>query len=243
MTAKTPAAAQKIAQGEASNMTRSYDPHTSSGSPLPGSLLAMIGALEVDAVRELELVLEARLAAPVETGGERREAELGFLASLLGLPEAMDPGSPRTTPRQSWYDEHRPSDAPSGRRLCRRYGSWAKACRAAEGLSHPGSGARPWAHARTGKRAAPRYTRDEVVRAVITCAAALGRMPSSHAYYTWAAERRRRAKETGAVARYPSQLTVEHHVGHWAEVTRAVEELLGGPSGGRARGGEGAVGG
>lgn len=104
--------------------------------------------------------------------------------------------------------------------------SWTKACRAAAGLLDPDSTAKPWAHGRTGKRAAPRYTRDEVVRAVIACAAAIGRMPSSHAYYTWAAEQRRRAKKTDAVARYPSQRTVEHHFGYWAQVAGAVEEAL-----------------
>lgn len=83
----------------------------------------MIGALEVDAVRELELVLAVRLAVPVEAPTARRESELGFLASILGVPEAMDLRSPRRTPRQSWYDENRPAGAPSGRRLCSNYGA------------------------------------------------------------------------------------------------------------------------
>jgi hypothetical protein len=186
----------------------------------------MVDALEIDAVRELELVLGARLAVPPPAPAERHETELGFLASILALPEAMDPTSPRSTPRQSWYDEHRPPGSPSGRRLCKVYKSWTKACRAAGGHVDPASGAKSWTHGRSGKRAAPRYTRKEVVRAVIACAAAIGRMPSSHAYYMWAAEQRRRAKKTGAAARYPAQRTVEHHVGGWAEVRRAVEEAL-----------------
>jgi hypothetical protein len=60
----------------------------------------------------------------------------------------------------------------------------------------------------------------------MACAAAIGRMPSSHAYYTWAAEQRRRAKKTGAAARYPAQRTVEHHIGYWGDVRNAVEEAL-----------------
>jgi hypothetical protein len=191
-----------------------------------GPLLAMVDALEIDAVRELELVLGARLSVPPPAPGERHESELGFLASILQLPEAMDPTSPRSTPRQSWYDEHRPPGSPSGRRLCKLYGSWTKACRAAGGHVESTSDAKPWVHGRTGKRAAPRYTRDEVVSAVIACAAAIGRMPSSHAYYTWSAEQRRRAKKTGKVARYPAQRTVEHHIGYWGDVRNAVEEAL-----------------
>jgi len=38
------------------------------------------------------------------------------------------------------------------------------------------------------------YERDEIVRAVLKCAVAIGRMPSSNAYYEWAARERRRAK-------------------------------------------------
>jgi hypothetical protein len=188
-------------------------------------MLAMIDALERDTIDELVIVLGARLA-PGKTPVERRGHQLDFLASVLDLPEAMDPRSPRKTPRQSWYDKNRPAGAPSGRRLCSQYGSWTKACTAAAGHLDPASGAKPWTHGRTGKRAAPRYTRDEVVRAVITCAAVIGRMPSSHAYYTWAAEQRRRAKKTGAAARYPAQRRVEHHVGGWGDVRRAVEEAL-----------------
>lgn len=195
-------------------------PDAAAHAVVPGSLIAMIGALELDAVSELELVLAVRLAVPAE----RRESELGFLAAILGLPEAMGPSSARATPLQSYYDDHRPESSPSGRRLCPNYGSWTKACRAAGGFADPASGAKPWTHGETGGRAAPRYTREEVVGAVGACAAAIGRMPSSHAYYTWAAEQRRRAKKTGAVARYPSQRTVKHHVGGWAEVTRPVEE-------------------
>jgi hypothetical protein len=171
-------------------------------------MLAMFDVLEGEAINELVVVLGVRLV-PGETALERRGHELGYLASILELPEARDPSSPRTTPRQSWYDEHRPPRSPSGRRLCKQYGSWTKACRAAERLVDTSSSAKPW----TGKRAAPRYDRDGVIRAVISCAAAIGRMPSSHAYYTWAAEQRRRAKKTGKVARYPAQRTVEHYVG------------------------------
>lgn len=201
---------------------------------VPRSLLAMIDSLAVEGVRELELVLGVRLSAPTGAPVAWRESELGFLASILGLPEATGSSSARETPLQSYYDEHRPTGSPSGRRLCRRYGSWTKACRAAGGVIDPASRVKSWAHGRTGKRVAPRYTRDEVVGAVISCAAAIGRMPSSHAYYTWAAEQRRRAKKTGAFARYPSQRTVVHHVGGWAQVTRAVEEALSSRAVGRA---------
>lgn len=220
------AAAQKIPHGEMSDISRTYAPHAHNETGVPSSLLAMVDALDVDGIRELELVLEVLLAAPVDAPSERRETELGFLASLLELPEAMGRNSARSTPLQSFYDEHRPTGSPSGRRLGKRYGTWTKACRAARGYLDPELGAKPWTHDNVGRRATPHYDRDEVVRAVIACGAAIGRMPSSHAYYTWAAEQRRRAKKTGAVARYPAQRTVEDHVGYWAEVTRAVHEVL-----------------
>lgn len=150
------------APGHARDAAHSNSALGSEDAPLP--LLAMIDALEPVAVREVALILEARLT-PIQTAEERRQEELGYLASILSLPEARDPSSPRATPLRDYYDEHRPASAPQSQRLCERYGSWTKACRAARGLIDPESRARAWTHGFTGKRKPPPYTRDEVVLA------------------------------------------------------------------------------
>jgi hypothetical protein len=48
-------------------------------------------------------------------------------------------------------------------------------------------------------------------------------MPSSHAYFTWAARRRREAKLKGAPHRLPAQNSVYRHYDSWAAVRREVD--------------------
>jgi hypothetical protein len=144
----------------------------------PPSLLAMVDALDPEAVREIFLLLSARLSPPPDPATYRRE-ELSFLADILDLPEARDQESQRATPMRSYYDENKPPEAPNRQRLTDNYGSWTKACRAARGLIGAEPAARAWSHGFTGKRKPPDYTKDEIALAVLRCAAALGRMPSS----------------------------------------------------------------
>jgi hypothetical protein len=198
---------------------------TTARAGAPGPLLAMIDALEPEAMREVALLLDTRLT-PLVSAEERRFRELGFLAEILDVPDARDPRSPRTTPTRYYYDEHKPPGAPQAQRLCERYGSWTKACRAARGLIGTEPGARAWTHGFTGKRKPPKYTRDEVIRAVLKCAAMIGRIPSSHAYYTWAARERGRAKQTGKTVRYPAQRSVERFFKSWSAVRQAAEAPL-----------------
>lgn len=197
---------------------------------VPPPLLAMVDALDPDAVREIKTLLEVRLF-PVADPSQYRQEELGFLASIMELPEAFDQNSPRATPKRDYYDKHKPTSAPNSQRLTDNYGSWTKACRAARGLTGAiGAPAEPraraWTHGYTGKRKPADYTRDEIVRAVLHCATAINRIPSSHAYFSWAARRRREAKLKGAPHRLPSTPTVYRHFDSWEAVTKAVQIAL-----------------
>lgn len=109
-------------------------------------------------------------------------------------------------------------------------GSWRKACAAAASLKLPGGtkgAARPWSSKHRGGYRGPKFTRQEVIDAVLQCAAAVDRIPSSNVYYDWSARERRKARERGGhLPRLPAQASVERHFKSWREVRAAVEEQL-----------------
>lgn len=197
---------------------------------VPPALLAMVDALKPDPVREISVLLEARLCPPPAAATHRFD-ELGFLADMITDADAYDAGSPRSTPKRDYYDMNKPPEAPNSQRLCERYGTWTKACRAASTLlGAPACGgrskARAWSHGFGGGRRPADYTRDEVILAVLRCAAAISRMPSSHAYFTWAARRRREAKLKGASHRLPAPNSVYRHFASWEAVIFEVMKQL-----------------
>jgi hypothetical protein len=129
---------------------------------------------------------------------------------IIDLSEAYSRTSPRSTPKRDYYDKHKPPSAPSSQRLTDTYESWTKACRAARGLTGVEPGARPWTHGYTGKREPADYTQDEIVHAVLQCAASFSRMPTSNAYFTWAAAAarlRRRDLRIASPTRHPCTAT------------------------------------
>lgn len=190
----------------------------------PPALNAMLDELDEPAIKQLALLLEVKLSDEFEPFAPRdgEGSELGFLAQLLDDPEAQGSSAARTTPLRSHYDRVKPPEAPKSQTLCQRYGSWTKACRAAEALRAEVLSARPWAHGFAGKRRPRPYERDEVIRAVLKCAIAIDRIPTSNAYYTWAARERRRAKQTGKTVRYPAQASVERFFHSWGAVRETI---------------------
>jgi hypothetical protein len=187
----------------------------------------MLDELERPDLERIALVLRAKLrAAPSRR--EEREHELGPLHAMLKHAGLLDDPRPRL-PRQQ-YDRDRPLDAPRGTTLASRYGSWFKACQAAVSLNLAGGtkgAARPWSSKHRGGTRGPTFTRKEVIDAVLQCAAAVGRIPSTNLYYDWSARERRRARERGSrLPRLPAQASVERHFKKWSHVRAAVESAL-----------------
>jgi hypothetical protein len=206
-------------------------PQTESAAvAVPASLEAMLDCLEPSQLKRLEVVLRAKLrSAP--TRREEREHELGALNAMTSAAGLL--GDPRPRISRASYDNERPPAAPRSARLVEGYGSWFKACRAAASLDLTGrtKGApRPWSSRHRGGSRGPTFTRAEIVEAVIQCAAAVDRIPSSNVYYDWSARERRRARERGGrLPRLPAQGSVERHFGSWSEVRAAVTEVLDAP--------------
>jgi hypothetical protein len=188
------------------------------GAPaLPRPLLAMLDASPAESLRELERALASRLHQ-VPSAAERREAELGLLAEMLfeagysrfdyaelAAEEDALPRIPRVE-----YDRRRARErqawpqALESRVLSERFGSWLRACRAASGLfgfRRRKGAIRPWPNVHIGGRRNRNYTRGEVIDALMCAAEDLNRsvaMLTASAYYAWAAEQHRRAREQGA---------------------------------------------
>lgn len=182
---------------------------------LPPAVMAMIEALEPDAAAELERVLAATLhveATPLQERSDRFE-------QLIKLQAIHGSRLQRQT-----YDQLRPAGSTSSKTLVKAYGSWARACRAAETASDSQAGLaplQPWRNV-TARRRRPTYTREEIISAVLACAGEIGRLPSSGAYYKWAAQKRRRARQQGAPPPViPTQRSVERHFKGWADVRAA----------------------
>lgn len=185
---------------------------------LPAAVSDMVAALSPLGRHELMAVLRAELA-PAPSATDRILAELGALAELLRThPGArvrtevrrgrIEPSATpaddmvvlASLPRRSWrvidrqqYDRLRPDSAPTSELLQARYGTWSKACRAADGLlpdgRYTGVG-KPWVSVNRGRPKAPRYTREEMLAGIRECAFALLRRPSSAAYISWSRARR-----------------------------------------------------
>lgn len=178
----------------------------------------MLDRLQPEAAAELERVLAATLhveATPAEERGDR-------LRQLIELQKAHGP-----RPQRQLYDRWRPTGSTSSKTLVKAYGSWARACRAAwtaAGGPPQLPPLQPWRNTSPGRRPPP-YDRGEVISAVLACAGEIGRVPSSSAYYAWAGQKRRRARQNGAPPpRIPTLRSVKRHFGGWAEVRAALEE-------------------
>jgi hypothetical protein len=169
---------------------------------------AMLDTLELPALTELERVLRIQLA-DTPTAAERRVAELGFLAELMSeahqrwSPELLPQlGDPRRIDR-STYDELQPVEAPgtpSSKRLVERYGSWMKACRAADGLLTDGrqhGPGLPWRNVNRGRPRTPKYTREEINAAIRRCARELNRIPGANDYATWVTAKKAKQRANG----------------------------------------------
>jgi hypothetical protein len=195
--------------------TAAPDPHE--GDPV-APILAMLAALPVESLAELESALARRLQPP-PTAAERRVDELGFLAQLLHElrpPDQTQPGDSFETagakggrgrrragaidvPRlnRMVYEQRQPleaPDAPSAQLLVKRYRTWTRACRAAYGLRPDGRSigpSNPWMQPQRGKSGRPRYHEDDVRDSIRRCAFLLGRVPSAGDYHLWAREQKR----------------------------------------------------
>jgi len=126
-------------------------------------LAAMAATLERDGLVELERTVRLAVTPPARTPAERRVAELGYLADLLCTHGNREPGQlarhlqamapaeqrvlvgrrrivrlldqmPAALVDRVVYDELKPEGVPSSDWLVDRYGSWKRACRAADGL-------------------------------------------------------------------------------------------------------------
>lgn len=190
---------------------------------LAPAVVAMLDALGPRALSELERVLGARLYVEVTPAQERGDR----LQQLIALQTVHGPRLQRQL-----YDRLRPTGSTSSKTLVKTYGSWARACRAAQTASGAGAtgqqlpSLQPWRNVAPGRRP-PAYTRDETIRAVLACAGEIGRLPSSSAYYAWANQKRRRARQRGAQPpRIPTQRSVGRHFESWGAVRSAVEEQL-----------------
>jgi hypothetical protein len=193
----------------------------------PASLLAMLDQLERQQLERLIRVLRAKLR-PAPALRTERDHELGALNSMLASAGLLE--SPRPRIARKAYDRDRPDGAPRSRALVDRYGSWFKACRAAAGLDVRGGtkdAPRPWSSKHRGGHRGANFTRQEVIDAVLQCAAVVDRVPSSNVYYGWSARERRTARERGGhLPRLPAQGSVERHFKSWSEVRAAVEDAL-----------------
>lgn len=177
------------------------------------AVLAMISTASIETRRQVHRLLTADLRT-VESAAQRRVADLGFLASLLPEP---DSGLDFGVCRRAFYDELRPSSAPSSRQLVEAYRSWSRACRAAASLGPDGAkvGAhRPW----RGNVAdhLELYTKDEVLTAVRQCAAELQRSglfssPTSWQYDEWVRRKKLAAYGHGRVLRLPYASNIYRH--------------------------------
>lgn len=194
---------------------------------LPGSLIAMLDELEPEQLQRIQLVLRARLR-PAPTRREERDHELGALHAMLAAAGLLEDPRPRFS--RELYDRDRPKGAPRAATLVHRYSSWFKACQAATSLNVAGGtkgAARPWASKHRGGTRGPAFTPEEVIEAVLRCAAAVDRIPSSNVYYDWSARERRKARERGGhLPRLPAQGSVERHFKSWTEVRTAVQRAL-----------------
>lgn len=142
---------------------------------LPAPLLVMLDELERPDLERIALVLRAKLRAAPNRRHER-EHELGPLHEMLKRAGLLEDPRPRF-PRQA-YDRDRPKGAPRGASLVDRYGSWFKACQAATSLNLAGGtkgAARPWSSKHRGRYRGATFTREEVLHAVLQCAAAVDR--------------------------------------------------------------------
>lgn len=182
---------------------------------MSAGVMAMAAMLERSALAELERALAAKLRPPTKLADQRRH-ELALLSELVRGWEGVG----RTPATRTLYDQLRgPADPPS-KALTRKHRSWVDACLAALAASPAAAieeKRQPWATARIGQPRPLDYTREEVIDAFLECWRAIGREPSSSTYYSWAAERRRRARASGAQSpRLPTHRSVERHFKHWS---------------------------
>lgn len=188
---------------------------------LPAPVLTLLDHLDRRSLTEIERLLGCLLASEAGPAEARQQA----LGALMELRVSLG-----RRPQRREYDALRPLGSPLSRTLSERFGSWARACRAAETESALAAGETPmrplraWPNPTRTRRRPPNYTREEVIAAVIECWKAIGRLPSSNAYYDWVRLRRRHARQNRSTPpRLPTQHSVERHFKGWAEVRAAAE--------------------
>jgi hypothetical protein len=191
----------------------------SESQPILTPIRAMLAELDGPSLAELERALRGSLAPVRETPVERRVRRLGFLARMIKNTGSAQP--PRIE-----YDEQRPAGTPSGQELVYEYGSWRKACRAADGLLPDGrilraSGDTAVRGARIGRKTEA-YTRNEITNAIRRCALATGRKPTSLAYERWREREIAAAKRTGRDRpRLPTLVSIARTFRTWRQALAA----------------------
>lgn len=197
------------------------------------AIQAMIDIMPGPAADQVAAALHAAVCeGSPEVRLAQREHALGFLAGMIGEEMGVRARSDRRPPRvpRASYDRGRPESAPTSHKLVRAHGSWIKACRAASALGpesdRDASPGKPWPTPSLGRRRNPSYSREEIIAAVAEVAGSLGCKPgelSSHGYYTYVDEGRKRARSTGAPppARWPTQRSIERFFKSWRSVLAA----------------------
>jgi hypothetical protein len=183
----TPAASSNDAQ-------RSSQPERFRASTAAQVIAEFVPDLPQRTREDLYALLGHELAAP--TPAELREQQLGLLYELV-----KNAGG--DWPNTDVYDAERKRRAerdekwPAPSQLHRGYGSWAKACAAAQRLWEQGTHGRvphtlQHAHFHYG-----RYQRKHVIAAIQRFRVALGHWPTQWEYEEWSRLQRRAARHTG----------------------------------------------
>ena len=205
-----------------------------SAKSIPEALLVLLDHCPAAGLVELERAIAYRLRREL-TPAQRRVAELGTLAKLLGSPLAREiPYHAVATIQidRKVYDDHRPPEAPSSETLVNRYGGakkggWWWALRAAQGLLDDGRSrgpGKPWVDGRRGRPAPPPTTPAHAIHSIRACALALGRRPSSSVYDEWVTARmRRHGSVAPGIGRLCSFDTVCRHFGTWKAALDATD--------------------
>lgn len=193
------------------------------------SLAAMLNAASPLGQREIERALTLTLF-PAPTAAQRRVAQLGELADMLGRfvsGELRTETEPAFIPEDDvfaasvkWsqvprgfsgedYDRMRSAAAPSSKQLVETYGSWLRVCRAAHGLLPDGrylGVGRPWPGRRAKDYDRSICSREEALESIRHCARELGLVPVSSDYYRWQQAKAVLRRERGSSEKTPITL-------------------------------------
>lgn len=181
--------------------------------------------LDADAARDLIRLLAHSLAVP--PAAERREARLGLLITLIG-----DTGR---IPKPAEYDEARrqaPDPWPDRSTLSAAYGNWRNACaaamRQADPRSHPNGKRRPPVSDRGSGGRVRRFSRQEVIAAILRFHAEHDRQwPGEHELTAWGRHLRAHARATaGPDPRIPTSRALRREFGTYPNAVAAANREL-----------------